>query len=96
MAWGPRSRPDLPGGQSASSQQPHVCLGVRGYWQCRRTIQRLRRGHSFPVLCPGQARARPATQAWGWVCVGRGRRGERHPPKPSGEAQERPSTNLKL
>lgn len=42
----------------------------------------------LPSPAPGQARARRAAEAWGWVCVGRGRRGERHLPKPAGAAQE--------
>lgn len=42
----------------------------------------------LPSPAPGQARARRAAEAWGWVCFGRGRRGERHPPKPAGAAQE--------
>lgn len=41
----------------------------------------------LPSPAPGQARARRAAEAWGWVCVGRGRRGVRHPPKPAGAAQ---------
>lgn len=56
MAWGPRSRPDLPGGQSASSQQPHVCLGVRGHWQRSGTIQ-TSHAATAPQSC---AQARPA------------------------------------
>lgn len=42
----------------------------------------------LPSPAPDQARARRAAEAWGWVCVGRGSRGERHPPKPAGAAQE--------
>lgn len=39
-----------------------------------------------PQSCT-QVRPAPA-EVWGWVCVGRGRRRERHSPKPAGEAQK--------
>ena len=73
------------------SQHPDIHMdawGLEGTGKRRGFIQSLPRGHSSPVLHPGQARARPTAEGWGVVCVGRGRRGERHPPKPAGEAQE--------
>lgn len=62
--------------------------GLEGTGSAEGPSSGLPRGQNSTVLRPGQARARPAEEAWGWVCVGRGRRGERHPPKPAGKAQE--------